>query len=245
MEGEILLEHVRGYVGEHIGKFHRKKLDRLVKLKLKQVLKKKNPYLFKAKHLENVNDLIRSILDAYISSSEETIFGDWLEELAIYVNQLVYNGRKSSAKGIDLEFEKGNTIYLVSIKSGPNWGNSSQMKKLESDFKSAIRTLRTSNNKVHVEAINGCCYGQRYTDKGSYQMICGQRFWELISGDYDLYAEIIEPIGYEAKQRNVEFQLEFDKLTNRFTKEFLEEFCLPDGQIDWESLVRFNSSTKN
>ena len=242
MEGELLLEHVREYVGENIGKFHRKKLDRLVKLRLKTILKKKNPYLFRAKHLENVNDLVRSILDAYISSSEETIFGDWLEELAIYVNQMVYQGKKSSAKGIDLEFEKEDITFLVSIKSGPNWGNSSQMKKLEADFKSTIRTLRTSNNKIHVKAINGCCYGQKYSDKGIYQMICGQRFWELISGDSELYAEIIQPLGFESKERNAEFQSEFDKLTNRFNREFMTDFCYADGQIDWESLVRFNSS---
>jgi len=31
---------------------------------------------------------------------------------------------------------------------------------------------------------------------------------------------------------------------NRFTREFMAEFCTPDGAIDWEKLVQFNSSAK-
>jgi hypothetical protein len=29
-------------------------------------------------------------------------------------------------------------------------------------------------------------------------------------------------------------------VSNRFTKEFIDEFCDADGSIDWEKLVRFN-----
>ena len=31
--------------------------------------------------------------------------------------------------GIDLEFDKDGVRYIVTIKSGPNWGNSSQIGK--------------------------------------------------------------------------------------------------------------------
>jgi hypothetical protein len=81
-----------------------------------------------------------------------------LEGLAIYINSIVYGGRKSGIEGIDLEFEKGTIRYIVNIKSGPNWGNSSQIKRMVSDFKSATKTLRTSNSQLHVIAVNGYCY---------------------------------------------------------------------------------------
>jgi hypothetical protein len=31
-------------------------------------------------------------------------------------------------------------------------------------------------------------------------------------------------------------------MINKFTKEFADTFCLENGAIDWEKLVRFNSA---
>ena len=163
------LKDVRQYVEDNISTFHQKRISGLKDLKLKKVLGKKNPYLFKAKYVLTAQDIIKSLTDAFISSQEETIFGDWLEGLAIFVNNKVYGGRKSGIPGIDLEFDKDNIRYIVTIKSGPNWGNSSQVNKLRTDFKTAQRTLRTSNSRINIIAINGCCYGRdNKPDKGDY-----------------------------------------------------------------------------
>ena len=94
------------------------------------VIKRKNPYLFKAKNINTAQDFVKTILDAFLSSQEEGIFGGFLEELAIFICSEVYGGQKSSAEGIDLEFEKDSIRYIVSIKSGPNWENSSQMHEI-------------------------------------------------------------------------------------------------------------------
>lgn len=240
---KLRLTDVLQYVEENIGSFHQKRIDRLNKIKLRTILKKKNPYLFKAKYLLTSHDIIKSLADAFISSNEETIFGDWLEGLAIFVNKKVFKGKKSSAKGIDLEFDKGNKRFIVAIKSGPNWGNSSQVSKLISDFKSASKTLRTSNSKLQIICVNGCCYGQEPSaDKGDYFKFCGQDFWEFISGNKNLYAEIIEPIGHKAKEKNEEFLRSYSKMINKFTSDFTKDFCNSEGDIDWRKLVEFNSS---
>ncbi len=81
---QINLNNVQKYVEDNIGTFHSKRLQNLEKLKLKLVLERKNPYLFKAKNILTANDLVRNLLDAYLSSQEETIFGDFLEGLAIF-----------------------------------------------------------------------------------------------------------------------------------------------------------------
>ena len=44
------LTEVSKYVEKNIGVFHKKRIDSLDTLKLKKVLKRKNPYLFKAKN---------------------------------------------------------------------------------------------------------------------------------------------------------------------------------------------------
>jgi hypothetical protein len=236
--------NIARYIEDNIPAFHMRKLESLSGLKLKNVLKRKNPYLFKAKNMNAAGDLVKGILDAHLSSQEETIFGAFLENVAIHACHLAYGGMKSGIEGIDLEFNRDGSRYIVSIKSGPNWGNSSQIKKMCDNFRKAAIVLRQNKTVQNVVAINGCCYGrERQEDKGNYRKVCGEAFWMLVSGEQTLFIDIIEPIGYRAKERNETFMIEYAKVINRFTREFIEEFCLPDGQIDWPKIVRFNSSS--
>ncbi|MCW5908292.1 MAG: hypothetical protein KIS94_10555 [Chitinophagales bacterium] len=241
---KLNLKDVLQYVEQNIALFHQKRIQSIDDLKLHKVIRRKNPYLFKAKHVLTAEQIVRGIVDAHISSNEETIFGDWLEGLAIFINQKIYGGYKSGIAGIDLEFEVEGIRYIVAIKSGPNWANSRQLKELRANFKTALKTLRTSNSKLNVVAVNGCCYGRdNKPDKGDYFKFCGQRFWEFISGDTDLYIEIIEPLGHKAKERNEAFIESYSRMINKLTREFSNEFCKEDGDIDWQKLVEFNSST--
>lgn len=241
--GKIENKDVIAYVEKNISTFHEKRLQNLEELRLSTILKKKNPYLFKAKNILTAQDLVKTLLDAHLSSQEETIFGDFLEDLAIFINGKVHAGKKSSAEGIDLEFDKDNIRYIVAIKSGPNWGNSQQVIKMKDNFKKAKRILRTGNSKLIVQAINGCCYGRdNKPDKGDYFKYCGQRFWDIISGNPNLYVEIIEPLGHKAKEKNEEFLKKYPQIINKFTLLFMQHFC-DDGVINWEKLVKFNSST--
>jgi hypothetical protein len=229
---------------DNIDAFHKTRFDNIQKLKLNTILKRKNPYLFKAKHVVTAADLVKSIVDAHLSSGEETLFGDFLEGLAIYICAKIYGGVKSSANGIDLEFGRDQIRYLVSIKSGPNWGNSRQISKMKDDFNKAIRILRTSKSNVDVRAVNGCCYGKDDNpDKGTYYKYCGQRFWEFISGDNELYTKIIEPLGFKAKEKNEQFNEEYARVLNTFTALFISDFC-ENGIIDWNKLVAYNSASK-
>jgi len=70
-------------------------------------------------------------------------------------------------------------------------------------LKKAKRILGTNRpTGFHVIAVNGCCYGKdNVTNKGDYIKLCGQRFWEFISGNENLYTEIIEPLGHRAKEQ--------------------------------------------
>jgi hypothetical protein len=236
-----LVDEITRYVEENIKSFHDSRINKLKTLKLKNVLKKKNPYLFRAKYMLTADDIVKNLTNAYLSSAEETMFGDWLEGLAIFVSSKTLKGRKSAVTGIDLEFDKDGVRYIVSIKSGPNWGNSSQVKKMKEDFAKAKKTLRTSNSKLNIIAVNGCCYGiDNNPDKGEYFKYCGQNFWALISGYDELYLDIIEPLATKAKERNDEFQQLSAQMHNKFVNEFIAEFCI-DGCINWQKLVKFNS----
>lgn len=241
---ELDLADVRQYVTSNIATFHKKRQDSLNRLDLAKILHRKNPYLFRVKYLLTAEQIVKGFADAHASSSEETLFGDWLEGLAIFINGKVYGGQKSGIRGIDLEFSEGGIRYIVTIKSGPNWGNSSQVRKMGEDFTAAKRTLRTSNSKLNIVAVNGCCYGQdAKPDKGEYFKYCGQAFWEFVSGDPELYTKLIAPLGHRAKKHTTSFDEAYTQAINRMTADFTQNFCKTNGSIDWQKLVKFNSQS--
>ncbi len=238
---KLNLLEVRKYVNANIADFHGRRKKTLEDRKLHSLLTK-NPYLFRAKNVFTAGELISGLLDASLSSSEEELFGDFLEGLAVFVAQQTCKGHKSTAQGVDLEFFNKGIHYVVSIKSGTKWGNSSQHSKLEQDLKNAMARVRQAKHSANVQPVLGICYGKTKTSYlRGYMKVVGQNFWYLISDDKDLYTNIIEPIGYRAKEHNEAFQIEKGKVVNRLTKAFIDEFCDSSGAIDWVKLVEFNS----
>lgn len=123
-----LINSITQYVEKHIGEFHANRIAKLQSLNLKELLSRKNPYMFRAKNIITAGEMVESIASATMSSAEESIFGNWMEGVAMFVANEVYGGYKSSAEGIDLEFDKEGVHYFVSVKSGPAWSNSTSMK---------------------------------------------------------------------------------------------------------------------
>ena len=226
-----------------IGTLNQKRVTALEALSLPELLKQQNPYLLSLKPAQTTSEIVKKLVDAHISSNEETVFGDWQEGLAIFINGKVYGGWKSCIPGVDLEFDNDGKRFIVNIKSGPNWGNSSQIAKMKSDFKTAAKTLCTSNSGIQVVAVNGCCYGKSNTpDQGDYFKYFGQIFWEFISLDPNLYTDLIEPLGHTAKEKNDEFCRSYAQMINKFTQQFGMDYCEANGAINWKKLVEFNSS---
>ena len=209
---------------------------------LSDILRRSEGYFLAFKNVTLIGDFIQVGINRAISPIEERLFHSLLVDLAIFICGKVYGGTKSSAEGIDLEFEKDDTKYIVTIKSGPNWGNSRQIAAMKRDFNRAKKILHTNAPDTNIVAICGCGYGRdNKPDKGEYLKYCGQKFWEFVSGNEFLYTEIIEPLGHKAKERNEKFLESYSQIINKFTIEFANEFCT-NNKIDWEKLVKFNSS---
>ncbi|HWS89431.1 MAG TPA: PmeII family type II restriction endonuclease [Pyrinomonadaceae bacterium] len=254
------------YLAEYvINPFYTSRLGKLKSLKLSTVLKKKNPYLFKAKNLERSQDLIESIVDAYLSSQEETMFGNLLEGFAVYVSHALYGGFKpEKMPSVDLQFERDGKLYIVGIKSGTSWGNADQINAMKSNFKTAKENFRKVGVTKEIVAVNGCIYGRdshplkdklvirvkgqppeirdEEPDKVYYKY-AGQDFWSFISGDDYLYREIIKPIDEEARQKDAVFQKAYNAKVNEMTTEFNYNFLI-DNLIDWEKLVDYVSKRR-
>lgn len=244
-----LVYKISNYVENHIGDFHAARIQKLQTINLKKLLLRKNPYMYKAKNINTAGKMVEMLSSAYMSSAEESIFGNWMEGLAIYIAKEVYHGHKSSAKGIDLEFDKNDVHYLVSIKSGPYWGNSSSIAKLKDYFKDALRIIGTSGNRQQTVCVEGCCYGNDNKEyegflRAKHIKCCGEGFWTLISGEPSLFIDIIDPLGTRAKEKNEEYHMKYSSMINKFTKEFIEDYCKNTGEINWEKIVIMNAAIK-
>ena len=244
---ELDLSEVQKYAEEHIAEFHKLRLESVSqKIDFNKLLEQKNPYLFKAKNILTAHDLMKGFVDAFLQSQEETLFGNFLEGLAIFVCNEVFGAEKlDKGTGMDFMFEKDKIIYVVECKAGWNWGNSSQIKQLKLNAKNIKNKLEKSTKKKII-VVNGCCFGKKKNtnpEKDGYYKMCGQDFWYLISNDDELYIKIIEPIGHKAKQKNEDFYIAYATLINKFTLEFAKKFS-DKGVLNWQKLLEFNSGRK-
>jgi len=219
--------------------FYQRRFNRLKQLRLRTVLKRKNPYLFKALATEQASEIVTSILEAYVSSSDETIFGDaYFEKIARNLSDI----KVSDAKGVDLIKEEEKVIHAYALKSGPNPYNSSQKERQNTEFlelKSRLMKLQKQFDPVLAYA-----YGRKSgpsSAKWIYRETSGQQFWKELTSDDDFYLKLIRLMRDVPLRRKDEYKAIWDRAINRFTKEFTEDFCLSDGRIDWEKLTQFVS----
>lgn len=235
------LDDVQEYVNANLVDYYQYQKELFEELTLDRLLRQ-NPYALAAKNIRVVGHLIEGLLDAFLSSSEEKLFGDFLEGLAVFIAGKTCAGHKSAATGVDLEFSNNGIHYVVSIKSGSSWGNSSQQTKLQQDLQRAVATIKQARFGANVQAVLGICYGKTRTSYlRGYLKVVGQNFWYLISENKDLYTDIIEPIGYRAEQHNIAFSAEKGRVANKFTRQFMDRFCDESDRINWAELVEWNS----
>ena len=138
--------------------------------------------------MQNASEIVDSVLTAFVSSSEETSFGNcFFEPIAIAAS----GGNKALAEGIDIMIQNNetNTIFAIAVKSGPSVFNADSKKRQEQNFTAASKLAQQA--KARYEAYIGYCYGKK-KDSGRgkpkmYQELAGKRFWAELTGDEEFY----------------------------------------------------------
>ncbi len=240
---KINSEELIKLIAKCISDFYERIISSLDKLKLNNVLLRKNPYLFRMKAIQDASEIVDSLLSAYVSSSEETIFGNvFFEPIATYVS----GGNKALAEGIDVVKETEDAIYAIAVKSGTNVFNSSSRKKQEQNF-NAAKKLADQIKKRYIPII-GYGYGKKQqTGKGIpkiYLELAGQEFWEELTGDDTFYLKLVNYMQDAPEKYIQSFREAYTRALNRFVMKFTADFCKKDGSIDWERLVVYNSAKK-
>ncbi len=152
---------IENLVQQSFDEFYRQRLMKLNGVMLSDLLRKKNLYLLCATSGSSVPKIIERMLEEYISSSDESIFGQaFFESIAsIEREETALSGEKSN-----ISYK---AIALINL----------------------MRNISTQDRK--------------------------------------------------------EYEKERNNLINRFEHDFLNNFGNPDGSIDWEKLLRYNSGKDN
>ncbi len=236
-------ENLQLLIAKSLDDFYRRRAEKINTLKLRQILLRKNPYLYKAIGTRKAQEIVEGILLAYLSSSDETFFGDvFFEPIA----RIVSGGTVSPSEGVDIAIETEDRYIAIAVKSGPNPYNASQVKKQSEEFASLRR--RVIKLRKQFDPVLGHCYGKKQTlpnNRQNYRDVSGQKFWEELTGDSDFYLKLVRLMDSDVidAHRN-EYQRDYDNALNRYVREFTIEFCDEEGKVDWEKLVKFNSGAK-
>jgi hypothetical protein len=239
-------------LGELLDIFYAKRKGKLKELQLIPTLKRKNPYLYRATGVSTGSEIIKQVMAAFISSSDETIFGnEFFEPLAKWAAAESAKNRKrttvtvGAAAGVDIAVEDAICYIALAVKSGTKVFNAQSRSQQETEFQ-ALRS-RLSKIKKQFRSIVGYGYGRkvkRVSVARNFEEVAGQDFWELVTGEADFYLRIMKFMEEKPKEHAVEFKEELAKTENRLVKEFLFHFSNDDGSIDWEKLTKFNSGTE-
>lgn len=224
-------------IGELLDDFYKRRMEKINGLKLKNTLRRKNPYLYRAIGTQRASEIVEGLLSAYMSSSDEGIFGDaFFEPLAKYASQ----GVVSPSEGVDVAIETDKKYTAIAVKSGTSVFNAQSKRRQISEFKSLQSRLRKLQKQF--EPLVGYCYGKK--SKGGnkdFRELAGQAFWQEITGDPDFYIKIIRLMKEKPQEHALEYRNSWDAAINRFTSEFIIDFCNEDGTINWDKLTEFNS----
>ncbi len=195
---------------------------------IRQLLSRKNPYLYRASGIATCEDLVDRAFGDYLSSSTETLFGNFLEGAAIAVS----GASKSSTQGIDIERTKANgSRELYVLKSGPAGFNSASLRDAERALQAAEGLLRQGG--VTADKSIAFTYGRKKTTfiRG-ISRLSSREFWQRLGGSEDFYVKLLDCCARLAPL----YRADIAKARPRLLREAKDIFC-HGTSIDWSAVL--------
>lgn len=236
-------------VGRLLAILYNKRFAALGKLKLSRLLNK-NPYLYRALGFSDSSEFMMQLMVAFVSSSDETIFGnDFLEPLAVFAaRQATEHGEiertvtVGAGAGQDIAIETATSYLAISVKSGKNIFNSQSTKGQSVEFTALTSRLKKLNKSIRP--IIGYGYGRKLQRKASQdEKLAGQSFWRLLTGESDFYLRLSGAMESFAGEHGSAYKMAFELKHQQLLREFMIDYVNEDGYILWQKVVAFNSAT--
>ncbi len=235
-------------IGRLLDILYGKRFSALENLGLGRLLNK-NPYLYRALGLGDSSEFIMQLMIAFISSSDETIFGnDFIEPLAIFSARQSQHAQGEprtvtvgAGAGQDIAIETAQSYLAISVKSSKNIFNSQSAKGQGSEFQALQARLKKMNKEFRP--IIGYGYGRKTERKAStVEKLAGQVFWQMLTGEADFYLRISRSMAQFAGAHGRQYKVQFEVKHQQLLREFMIDYVEPSGQISWDKVVAFNSA---
>ena len=150
--------------------------DKKIKTKIKDLVSRSNPY--RIFEYDNDSEFIKDMIKTYLDKSWITTYGTLMEN----IQRELSLGNKTTEAGFDIEYPNRNLI--IGSKSGPNWANSDQRKSMSTNAKK----IKESRN---CDVFVVCAYGKSIQKYEHYTQIAGQKGWELLTSDNEMYKKVM------------------------------------------------------
>jgi hypothetical protein len=208
-------------------------MNQLGSIRIRDILKRKNPYMYAASGIQSCADLVRRALNDFVSSSTETLFGNFLERMALTIS----GGHKSATQGVDIERRRENLAELYVVKSGPAAFNSASRRDAERSLDIAERRLRQGN--VQVQKYIGFAYGRkRTTVLRGVTVLSSKDFWARLSGRGDFHQRLLDAC---AALSGLFLQPAIVATGQRLLQEAHSNNLCVNGNINWNRVLQLVS----
>lgn len=193
-----------------------------------------NPMLCSALKLSNLQDLLKFYVYSLATRSIVTSMGYLIQNLLLYSNSEVYDGKYDSAGDHvkwDLIIDRLDGVkHYIEVKSGPNDLDKGQVKS----YAKEIQLVEEAGHKGYI----GIAYGKKssdaisinlfktYLDEWETKTLIGKELWSFVSLD-DSYHEILVLRMAETAQiilANQSIITLIDNKINDLTLEFTEKY---------------------
>lgn len=235
-------------VGRLLTILYNKRFAALGKLNLGRLLNK-NPYLYRALGFSDSSEFMMQLMVAFISSSDETIFGnDFLEPLAVFAarhanehGEIQRTVTVGAGAGQDIAIETATSYLAISVKSGKNIFNSQSTKGQSAEFTALTSRLKKLNKSIRP--IIGYGYGRKLQRKASQdEKLAGQSFWGMLTGELDFYLRLSAAMESFAGEHGASYKTAFELKHQQLLREFMIGYVDEAGHILWCKVVAFNSA---
>ena len=205
-----------------------------------KLLSKSNPFELVV-NCKTANDLVLFILEAHKRISSQTIWGNYLESIAVKISNITLNGYKSKEECSDLEWVKDNKKHYRGWKSSPNWCNSDQKKAVNTKMRSLIMNDDFGSFKVLTS------YGKttKKVSKVGFVQLSGQDAWEEISSDSDLYNKLMNAIHINNEIIGQFLENIYISDMSKSVSWFTENFTNEDTTINFNKINNYVSGRNN
>ena len=197
----------------------------------RDIIKRKNPYLYRASGIRTVPELVDRALSDFVSSSAEGLFGTFLEHLAIALPGNV----KAPGLRVDIVRQVGRVSRLYTLKSGPAGFNSSSFADHRRKLHEARRLVQ--QGPIRAQLYIGFVYGRKKTTvrpDDEITILSSPHLWSHLSGDDDFYRKLLLACGCLAPAYHI---IDTAVARQRMLGEAERLLGTDQGEVDWAVLL--------